>query len=105
MVMSVIGIPGEAGVNTKKVTVDLESEEVPGRGTVCEEPRGPGRLGVFGGKWATVVVAPTDSGKDGRPEEFDIFLKLSKSQSVIGARSAVWEEAVPAAGWVKVKDG
>lgn len=62
-----IGIPGEAGVNTKKVTVDLESEEVPGRGTVCEEPRGPGRLGVFGGKWATVVVAPTDSGKDGRP--------------------------------------
>lgn len=41
------GIPEGAGVNPKKVTVDLEPEEVPGRGTVCEEPRGPGRLGVF----------------------------------------------------------
>lgn len=99
------GIPEEAGVDPKKVTADLVSEEVPGRGTVCEEPRGPRRLDIFGGIWATVVATPADSGEDGRPEEFDIFLKLSKSGSVLGARSGVWEEAVPAVGWVKVKDG
>lgn len=66
------GIVEEAGVSPKKVTVDLESEEVPGRGPDCEDPREARRLGVFGGKWATVVATPADSGKKNRESEFGI---------------------------------
>lgn len=61
--VSVAGIGDAAGVGPKKVAVDLESEEVPGRGPDCEEPRGARRLGVFGGEGATVVATPVDSGK------------------------------------------
>lgn len=43
--VSVTGMEG--GDSPKKDTVGLESEEVPGRGVDCEEPRGPRRLGVF----------------------------------------------------------
>ena len=60
---SVAGIGEAAGVSPKKAAVDLESEEVPGRGPDCEDPRGAGRLGVFGGVWAPVVATPADSGR------------------------------------------
>lgn len=103
--VSLTGIVEEAGVSPRKVTVDLESEEVLGRGADCEEPRGPRRPGVFGGEWATVVVTPADSEKDGKPGEFCIFLKLSNSGLVLGAEREVGEEAVPVAGRVKVKEG
>lgn len=102
--VSVTG-PGEAGVSPKKVAVGLESEEVPGRGPDCEEPRGARGLGVFGGEWATVVAMPADSGRDGRPGEFCIFFKLSNSGLVLGAGREVVGTAVPAAGRVKVKEG
>lgn len=68
--VSLTGTVEEAGVGPRKVTVDLESEEVPRRGADCEEPRGPRRPGVFGGEWATVVVTPADSGKKSRESEF-----------------------------------
>lgn len=69
--VSVAGIGDAAGVSPKKVAVDLESEEVPGRGPDCEEPRGARRLGVFRGEGATVVATPVDSGKK-RESEFRI---------------------------------
>lgn len=69
---SVTGPGGEAGVSPKKVVVDLESSEVPGRGADSEEPRGARGLGVFGGEWATVVATPADSGKKSRESEFGI---------------------------------
>lgn len=103
--VSVAGTVGEAGGSPKKVTVDLESEEVPGRGADWEEPRGPRRLSVFGGEGATVVATSADSGEEGRPGEFCIFFKLSNSGLVLGAGGEVGEEAVPAAGRVKVKEG
>lgn len=103
--VSVTGIVEEGGVSPKKVTVDLESEEVPGRGPDCEDPREARRLGVFGGKWATVVATPADSGKDGKPGELCIFFKLSNSGLALGAGREVGEEVVPAAGRVKGKEG
>ena len=63
---SVAGIGEAAGVSPKKAAVDLESEEVPGRGPDCEDPRGARRLGVFGGVWAPVVATPADSGRTER---------------------------------------
>lgn len=57
------GTVEEAGISPKKVTVDLESEEVLGRGVGCEEPRVLKRLGVFGEEWATVVATSADSGR------------------------------------------
>lgn len=102
--VSVTTVVEEVGVNPKKVTVDLESEEVPGRGSDCEEPRGLRRPGVFRGEWATVVATPAESsGKDGGPGEFCIFFKLSNSGLVLGAGGEVGAEAVPAVGRVKVK--
>lgn len=95
----------EAGVRPEKVAVDVESEEVPGRGPDCEEPRRARGLGVFRGEWATVVATPADSGGDGRPGEFCIFFKLSSSGLVLGAGREAGEVAVPAAGRVKVKGG
>lgn len=65
---SVTGPGEEAGVSPKKVVVDLESSEVPGRGADSEEPRGARGLG---GEWATVVATPADSGKS-RESEFGI---------------------------------
>lgn len=59
--VSVADTAGEAGGSPTKVTVDLESEEVPGRGADWEEPRGPRRLSVFGGEGATVVATSADS--------------------------------------------
>lgn len=102
--VSVTGFMEAVGVSPKKVTVDLESEEVPGRGADSEEPTGPRRLGVFRGEWATVVATPPDSGKDGRLGEFCIFFKLSNSGLVLGAGREVGEEAVPAVGRGKVKE-
>lgn len=94
----------EVGDSPKKDTVGLESEEVPGRGVDCEEPRGPRRLGVFGGEWATGVATPAESsGKDVRPGESCIFFKLSNSGLVLGAGREVGEGAVPEVGRVKVK--
>ena len=43
-------------------------------------------------------------GRDGRPGEFCIFFKLSSSGFVLGAGREVGDEAVPAAGRVKVKE-
>lgn len=103
--VSVTDTVEEAGVSPKKVTVDLESEEVPGRGADCEEPRTPRRLGVFGGEGATVGATSAESGKDGTPGEFCIFFKLSNSGLVLGAGREVGGEAVAAAGRVKVKEG
>lgn len=94
----------EVGDSAKKDTVGLESEEVPGRGADCEEPRGPRRLGVFGGEWATGVATPAESsGKDVGPGESCIFFKLSNSGLVLGAGREAGEGAVPAVGRVKVK--
>lgn len=102
--VSVTGTVEEVGVSPKKVIVDLESEEVPGRGADCVEPRGPKTPGVFGGEWATVVATPAESsGKDGRPGEFCIFFKLSNSGLVLGTGGEVGEGAVPVVGRVKVK--
>lgn len=103
--VSVTGTVEEAGISPKKVTVDLESEEVLGRGVGCEEPRVPKRLGVFGEEWATVVATSADSGWDDKPGEFCIFFKLSNSGLVLGAGRDAGEEAAPAAGRVKVKEG
>lgn len=61
--VSVTGTVEEAGVSPKKVTVDLESEEVPGRSADCEEPRTPRRLGVFGGEGATVGASSAESAR------------------------------------------
>lgn len=61
--VSVAGTVGEAGGSPKKVTVDLESEEVPGSGADWEEPRGPRRLSVFGGEGATVAATSADSAR------------------------------------------
>lgn len=101
--MSVTGTVEDAGVRPKKVTEDLESEEMPGRGSDCEEPRGAGRPEVLGDWVSVLVAAPADSGKDGRSGELCIFFKLSNRGLVLGAGRVVGEEAVPAAGRVKVK--
>lgn len=94
----------EVGDSPKKDIVGLESEEVPGRGVDCEEPRGPRRLGVFGGEWATGIATPAESsGKDVRPGESCIFFKLSSSGSVLGAGREVGEGAVPEVGRTKGK--
>lgn len=61
----------EVGDSPKKDIVGLESEEVPGRGVDCEEPRGPRRLGVFGGDWASGIATPAESsGEKSRENEF-----------------------------------
>lgn len=60
---SVAGTAEAAGGSPKKVTVDLESEEVPGRGANWEEPTGTRRLSVFGGEGATVVATSADSAR------------------------------------------
>lgn len=57
------GTAEAAGGSPKKVTVDLESEEVPGGGADWEEPTGPRRLSVFGGEGATVVATSADSAR------------------------------------------
>lgn len=94
----------EVGDSPEKDTVGLESEEVPGRGADCEEPRGLRRLGVFGGEWATAVATSAESSwKAVRPGESCIFFKLSNSGLVLGAGREVGEGAVPAVGRVKVK--
>lgn len=67
-----IGIVEEVGVSFKKVIVDLEFEEVFGRGFDCEDLREVRRLGVFGGKWVIVVVILVDFGKKNRESEFGI---------------------------------
>lgn len=104
--VSVTGTVEEAGVSPKKVTVILESEVAPGKGADCEVPRGPRRLGVFGGEWATVAATPAESSeKDGRPGEFCIFFKLSNSGSVLEAGREDGEGAAPVVGRVKVKEG
>lgn len=95
------GTGDAAGVSPKKAAADLESEEMPGRGPDCEEPRGARRLGVFGGEEATVVATPVDSGEDGTLVELCIFFKLSSSGLVLGVGGAV----VPAAGRVNVREG
>lgn len=102
---SMAGIVGEAGVSPEKVAVDLESEEGPGRGSGCEEPRGPRRPGVFRDEQAVVVASPAASGKDGRPRKFGIFFKLSSSGLELGAGREAEEAAVPAAGRVRVEAG
>lgn len=43
-------------------------------------------------------------GRGGRPGEFCIFFKLSNSGLALGAWREVGDEAVPAAGEVKVKE-
>lgn len=61
----------EVGDSPEKDTVGLESEEVPGRGADCEEPRGLRRLGVFGGEGATgVATSAESSGEKSRASEF-----------------------------------
>lgn len=101
---SVTGPGEEAGVSPKTVVVDLESEEVAGRAPDCEELREARELGVLGGESATVLVTPAGSGREGSPGEFCIFFKLSNSGLVLGAWREVGDEAVPAAGRVKVKE-
>lgn len=103
--VSVAGVGDVVGVSAKKVAADLESEEVPGRGPDCEEPRGARRLGVFGGKGATVVATPVDSGVDDRPAQLCIFFKLSSSELLLGAGRVAGEAAVPAVGRVNVREG
>jgi hypothetical protein len=61
--VSVTVVMEEAGASPRKVSVDFESEEVPGRGAGSEEPRGAGRLGVFGGEGAEEVATSADSGR------------------------------------------
>lgn len=99
------GIGEAAGVSPKKAAVDLESEEVPGSGPDCEDPRGAGRLGVFGGVWAPVVATPADSEEGGGPAELCFFFKLSSSGLGLGAGRAAGEAAVPVVGRVNVKEG
>lgn len=105
------GIWDAAGVSPKKAAADLASEEVPGRGPDCGEPRGARRLGVFGGEGAAVAAAAVDSGEGGRLVELCIFFKLSSSGLVLGAgagaaaAAAVVPAAVPAAGRVSVREG
>lgn len=102
--VSATGAVEEAGTSPKKVAVDFESEEVPGRGPGGEEPREASRLGVFRGDGAVVGATSADSGRDGSGG-LCIFFRLSNNGLVPAAGGVAAEEVVPTAGWVKVKEG
>lgn len=107
------GIWDATGGSPKKEAADLLSEEVPGRGPDCGEPRGARRLGVFGGEGAAVAATAVDSGEGGRLAELCSFFKLSSrglglgagAGAVAAAGAAVVPAGVPAAGRVNVREG
>lgn len=102
--MSTTGAVEEAGASPKKVAVDFESEEVPGRGPGGGEPREVSRLGVFRGDGPVVVATSADSGRDGSGG-LCIFFRLSNNGLVPVACGEAAAEGVPTAGRVKVKEG
>jgi hypothetical protein len=73
----VTGDVREVGVRRMKVDVGFESEELPGRGSDCEDPSGSSRLGVFKGEWATLVASSVECVEVSGPRDFCVFFKLS----------------------------
>lgn len=95
--MSVSGDVGEAGVGRMKAAVGFQSEEVPGRGSDCEQPCKDRRLPSFTGEWAVLTASPGDGGRAGG--DSCIFVKLSSCGAV------PWVGARPAEGGVRDRQG